>query len=177
MINTEQNNELLHAQGDAHLIPGTPSGARPCARKMGFGQKVVVAILLTVVWSRRWRGFTATSPASRCICSRCTKEEKRKRAPPARPHTASRWYRAELTRWRSRTRSATTLGIQQGRPRLGCGRAAAENDAAARASRLDAASIPHGWTASALDSLRPEWSRSPRSRIAPPRPDTRSSAS
>jgi cobalt-zinc-cadmium efflux system membrane fusion protein len=49
MINREQDHELLHAQGDAHLIPGTPSGGRPAPRRMGFGQKAVVAILLIVV--------------------------------------------------------------------------------------------------------------------------------
>jgi cobalt-zinc-cadmium efflux system membrane fusion protein len=57
MINTEQNLELLHAQGDAHLIPGTPSSARPRPRKMGFGQKAVVALLLTVVVVPPLAGF------------------------------------------------------------------------------------------------------------------------
>ncbi len=57
MINTEQNLELLHAQGDTHLIPGTAPGPRPAARKMGFGQKLVVAILLTVVVIPPLAGF------------------------------------------------------------------------------------------------------------------------
>lgn len=52
MINTEQDHELLHAQGDGHLIPNAaalPSEAGAPRRKMGVGQKLVVLILLTVV--------------------------------------------------------------------------------------------------------------------------------
>jgi cobalt-zinc-cadmium efflux system membrane fusion protein len=50
----DEHKALLIAQGEAHLIPGhtsgTPGEAQPSApRKMGFGQRVVVAILLTVV--------------------------------------------------------------------------------------------------------------------------------
>jgi cobalt-zinc-cadmium efflux system membrane fusion protein len=54
MINEEQDRELLHAQGEAHLIPSAPGSAPPSGapggrRKMGFGQRAVVALLLTVV--------------------------------------------------------------------------------------------------------------------------------
>jgi membrane fusion protein, heavy metal efflux system len=57
MINTEQDHELLHAEGDAHLVAGTPAGARPAPRKMGFGQKAVVAFLLAVVLVPPLAGF------------------------------------------------------------------------------------------------------------------------
>ena len=57
MINTEQDHELLHAQGDAHLIPGTPTGGGSAPRKMGLGQKVVVLLLLTVVVVPPLAGF------------------------------------------------------------------------------------------------------------------------
>lgn len=50
----EEHEALLIAQGEGHLIPGHASGtsapaASPGPRKMGYGQKAVVAILLTVV--------------------------------------------------------------------------------------------------------------------------------
>jgi cobalt-zinc-cadmium efflux system membrane fusion protein len=53
MISNEQDHALLIAQGDAHLVPTTSSGATSggAARrtKMGWGQRIVVVILLTVV--------------------------------------------------------------------------------------------------------------------------------
>jgi cobalt-zinc-cadmium efflux system membrane fusion protein len=64
MINEEQANELLRAQGDHHLIPGTsgsgsalPAGAEAPVRKMGLGQKAIVALLLTVVLVPPAAGF------------------------------------------------------------------------------------------------------------------------
>src|SRR5271157_5339409 len=58
----EEHEALLIAQGEAHLIPGhTPGastpGARPAPRKMGYGQKAVVALLLTVVLVPPLAGF------------------------------------------------------------------------------------------------------------------------
>ncbi len=58
----EEHEALLIAQGEAHLIPGhTPGastpGARPAPRKMGHGQKAVVALLLTVVLVPPLAGF------------------------------------------------------------------------------------------------------------------------
>src|SRR5262249_43375424 len=54
MTSEEQERELLRAQGEGHLTPGTPGsapppGAEPGRRRMGFGQRVFVALLLTVV--------------------------------------------------------------------------------------------------------------------------------
>src|SRR5271157_4016155 len=62
MNRNEEHEALLIAQGEAHLIQGhasgptTPSPSSP-PRKMGFGQKVVVAILLTVVLVPPLGGF------------------------------------------------------------------------------------------------------------------------
>ena len=57
MINTEQDHELLHAQGDGHLVASTPTGGAPAPRKMGFGQRAVVLLLLTVVVIPPLAGF------------------------------------------------------------------------------------------------------------------------
>jgi cobalt-zinc-cadmium efflux system membrane fusion protein len=55
-----EHEELLIAQGEGHLIqgrtPGTP-GERPAHRKVGLGQKAIVAILLTVVLIPPTAGF------------------------------------------------------------------------------------------------------------------------
>jgi cobalt-zinc-cadmium efflux system membrane fusion protein len=50
----EEYQALLHAQGESHLIPGGQSPASPAdsgitRRRMGLGQKIIVALLLTVV--------------------------------------------------------------------------------------------------------------------------------
>jgi cobalt-zinc-cadmium efflux system membrane fusion protein len=62
MINKEQHQELLRAQGDGHLIASEarsdhPVGAPAPRRRMGFGQRLVVAILLTVVLIPPLAGF------------------------------------------------------------------------------------------------------------------------
>ncbi len=63
MINREQDHELMHAQGEGHLIPSTsasaqPSGAGAAPRKrMGIGQRAVVVLLLTVVLVPPMAGF------------------------------------------------------------------------------------------------------------------------
>jgi cobalt-zinc-cadmium efflux system membrane fusion protein len=54
MINEEQDQARLRAQGDAHLIPSTPGSESPVGataqrRRMGLGQKIFVVLLLTVV--------------------------------------------------------------------------------------------------------------------------------
>jgi membrane fusion protein, heavy metal efflux system len=51
MINAEQDNELLHAQGEGHLSAHSPASSpqAPVRRRMGFGQKLAALILLTVV--------------------------------------------------------------------------------------------------------------------------------
>jgi cobalt-zinc-cadmium efflux system membrane fusion protein len=52
MISEEQHHELLHAQGDGHLVPAAPGSTPPPLvprRRMGTGQRAVVALLLTVV--------------------------------------------------------------------------------------------------------------------------------
>jgi cobalt-zinc-cadmium efflux system membrane fusion protein len=58
----EEHEALLIAQGEGHLIPGHASAASapaasPAPRKMGIGQKVVVATLLTVVLVPPLAGF------------------------------------------------------------------------------------------------------------------------
>jgi membrane fusion protein, heavy metal efflux system len=62
MKRNEEHEALLIAQGEGHLIPGhasaaTTQDARPAPRKMGFGQKVVVGILLTIVLVPPLGGF------------------------------------------------------------------------------------------------------------------------
>ena len=61
MTNTEQDHELLHAQGDAHLIPGTHPDGAPArsgsAPRMGLGQKIFGTILLSVVLLAPAAGF------------------------------------------------------------------------------------------------------------------------
>jgi len=58
MINREQDHELMHAQGEGHLIEGTSASAQPPApRRMGIGQRVVVVLLLTVVLVPPMAGF------------------------------------------------------------------------------------------------------------------------
>jgi cobalt-zinc-cadmium efflux system membrane fusion protein len=57
MSNTEQDHELLHAQGDAHLIPGAPSAPSGSAPRMGLVQKIFGAILLSVVLLAPAAGF------------------------------------------------------------------------------------------------------------------------
>ena len=57
MIYTDQDHELAHAEGEARNIPAGPSGAAPAPRKMGFGQKVVVVLLLAIVLIPPLAGF------------------------------------------------------------------------------------------------------------------------
>ena len=61
MNRNDKHEELLIAQGEGHLITGHTSAATPEAgpppRKMGFGQKTVVAILLTIVLVPPLGGF------------------------------------------------------------------------------------------------------------------------
>jgi cobalt-zinc-cadmium efflux system membrane fusion protein len=59
MINSEQDHELLHAQGEGHLSTHSPTAAHGGlpARKMGLGQRLVVLILLTVVIVPPLAGF------------------------------------------------------------------------------------------------------------------------
>ncbi|HKM55814.1 MAG TPA: efflux RND transporter periplasmic adaptor subunit [Isosphaeraceae bacterium] len=62
MINEEEEYEVLRAQGEAHLIPvGSSPASPPTAgvprRRMGFGQRVVVTILLSVVLIPPAAGF------------------------------------------------------------------------------------------------------------------------
>ncbi len=62
MKRNEEHEALLIAQGEAHLIPGHTAGAstpgpKPAPRKMGIGQKAVVALLLTIVLVPPLGGF------------------------------------------------------------------------------------------------------------------------
>ena len=62
MNRNEEHEALLIAQGEAHLITGqttaaTTTGPKAAPRKMGTGQKIVVAILLTIVLVPPLGGF------------------------------------------------------------------------------------------------------------------------
>jgi cobalt-zinc-cadmium efflux system membrane fusion protein len=81
MINAEQDHELLHAQGEGHLSTHSaapPSGAGAPRRKMGFGQRLVVLILLTVVVVPPMAGFYSyfTGIPLHLLASSKEKEEK-----------------------------------------------------------------------------------------------------
>jgi cobalt-zinc-cadmium efflux system membrane fusion protein len=91
MINEEQDHELLRAQGDGHLVPGTPgsvppSGAEIERRKMGLGQKAVVGLLLTVVLVPPAAGFYSyfSGVPLHLLASNKDKEEKTTPASSAR---------------------------------------------------------------------------------------------
>ena len=59
MINADEDHELLHAQGEGHLSghqgPAAATAAAP--KKMRFGQKLIVLLLLTVVLVPPFAGF------------------------------------------------------------------------------------------------------------------------
>jgi membrane fusion protein, heavy metal efflux system len=82
MINADQDHELLHAQGEGHLSTHAPStpGDAPAPRRMGFGQRLVVLILLTVVVLPPAAGFYSyfTNTPLHLLGSSKEKEEKEK---------------------------------------------------------------------------------------------------
>jgi cobalt-zinc-cadmium efflux system membrane fusion protein len=97
MINEEQDRELLHAQGEGHLIPSTPGSAPPSGawagrRRMGFGQRVVVLLLLTVVTVPPAAGFYSyfSGVPLHLLASAKDKEEEEKETPTpsGQPHIA-----------------------------------------------------------------------------------------
>ena len=160
MNRNEEHEALLIAQGEGHLIPGQTSAAttpeaRPAPRKMGFGQKTVVAILLTVVLVPPLGGFYSYFSGVPLHLLASSKEAEKARGhfrpserlagPGASPYSEGPGG------------SLRRPGNPQGRTGRGRGRVAAEDDAAARASRFHRASIPPALPASALASLRPEW--------------------
>jgi cobalt-zinc-cadmium efflux system membrane fusion protein len=85
MINAEQDHELFHAQGDGHLVPSAPSGDPPAPRKMGFGQRLVVLILLTVVLVPPLAGFYSYFSGIPLHLLASKKEDNETSAPSAPP--------------------------------------------------------------------------------------------
>src|SRR5690348_13925712 len=93
MINAEQDDELLQAQGEGHLSTHSaapPSGAGPVRRKMGFGQRLVVLILRTVVVVPPLAGFYSyfTGIPLHLLASSKEKEEKETSAASGLPGIA-----------------------------------------------------------------------------------------
>jgi cobalt-zinc-cadmium efflux system membrane fusion protein len=116
MINAEQDHELLHAQGEGHLSmhSSSPPGAVAAPRRMGFGQRLVVLILLTVVLVPPLAGFYSyfSGIPLHLLASTKEKEEKETSAGSDLPGIA-------LVAGRSHTLEvaddvATTLGIRKG---------------------------------------------------------------
>ena len=139
--------------------------------RMGWGQRAVVALLLTVVIVPPLAGFYSYFSGVPCICSR--PERRREKEASARPPPPS----VSLVSGQAHTLEvpdevATDLGNPQG-----------EHDSVAVAQAPttmrplvlpgSTGSIPLASPASALDSLRPEWSSSPRSGILSARPARR----
>jgi membrane fusion protein, heavy metal efflux system len=117
MINAEQDHELLHAQGEGHLSTHAPAAA-PAAvaarKRMGFGQRLVVFILLTVVIVPPLAGFYSyfTGIPLHILASTKDKEEEEKSASSA-PHgiapIAGRAHTVAVA-----DDVAATLGIRKG---------------------------------------------------------------
>ena len=110
MNRNEEHEALLIAQGEAHLIAGqtsgaTTPGAKPAPRKMGFGQKIVVAILLTIVLVPPLGGFYSYFSGIPLHLLASSKEVD-KAARPFRPSERLRWSRVKPILSRSRTKSA-----------------------------------------------------------------------
>ncbi len=116
MINAEQDHELLHAQGEGHLgthPPAEPSGAGAPRRKMGFGQRLVVLILLTVVIVPPLAGFYSYFSGIPLHLLASTKEKDEEKGASAVPPGIS------LVPGRAHTidvvdEVAATLGIRKG---------------------------------------------------------------
>jgi cobalt-zinc-cadmium efflux system membrane fusion protein len=86
----QQYEESMHAQGEGHLIAGTPSSSPPSAggpaqRKMALGQRAGVAILLTVVVVPPLAGFYSYFSGVPLRLLASTKEEKESSEPPTAP--------------------------------------------------------------------------------------------
>ena len=138
----DEHNELLIAQGEAHLIPGqTPAGTAPSAspapRKMGFGQRSVVALLLTVVLvppTGRFLQLFSGVPLHLLASSKPAGGTPESAALlPSLAGSGSTSYDPGPGPGLHRS------GNSQGRARRGRHRVAAEDHAAARASRLHGA--------------------------------------
>ena len=137
MINTEQDHELLHAEGDAHLVQGSAAGGRPAPRKMGFGQKLVVALLLAVVLVPPLAGFYSYFTGIPLHLLAAKKEDDETDGSSAQPSISLVEGRVHTLALSDEV--ATTLGVAQGRSRLDCPRGATQEDAAPGATRLDGA--------------------------------------
>jgi len=90
-MNFDQEHEaLLNAQGEGHLIPGTPASALPSAagaapRRMTWGYRAVVAVLLTVVLVPPLAGFYSFFSGVPLHLLASTKDEKETLASSAPP--------------------------------------------------------------------------------------------
>jgi cobalt-zinc-cadmium efflux system membrane fusion protein len=117
MINTEQDHELMHAQGEGHLIPSTsssgpPSEAGAARRRMGWGQKAVVLVLLTVVTVPPLAGFYSYFsgvPLHLLASSMDEKETIVSSGPPSVSLVSGQAHTLEVPE-----EVATTLGIRKG---------------------------------------------------------------
>jgi len=90
MNRNDQQEALLIAQGEGHLIAGhnsaaTAPEAKPAARKMGFGQKIVVAILLTIVLVPPLGGFYSYFSGIPLHLLASSKEAEKSQEPAALP--------------------------------------------------------------------------------------------
>ncbi len=112
MINTEQDHELLHAEGDAHLVQGSAAGGRPAPRKMGFGQKLVVALLLAVVLLPPLAGFYSYFTGIPLHLLAAKKEDDETEGPSAQPSISLVEGRVHTLALSDEV--ATTLGVRKG---------------------------------------------------------------
>ncbi|MGO9601642.1 MAG: efflux RND transporter periplasmic adaptor subunit [Isosphaeraceae bacterium] len=89
MINEEEDQELLQAQGEGHPIPSGPSSTQATVgaprRKMGFGQKLMVTILLSVVLIPPAAGFFSYFSGVPLHLLAATKENKEDPTLPSSP--------------------------------------------------------------------------------------------
>lgn len=112
MINTEQDHELLHAEGDGHLVHATTAANPPAPRKMGLGQKMVVVLLLTVVLVPPLAGFYSYFtgiPLHLLAAKKEGNESEESSAPPSISLVEGRNHTLALS-----DEVAITLGVRKG---------------------------------------------------------------
>jgi cobalt-zinc-cadmium efflux system membrane fusion protein len=119
MISSDQERELLRAQGDGHLLEGAAGSsaspnAPPARRKMGIGQKIVVAVLLTVVLVPPLAGFYSyfTGIPLHLLASSKEKETEKAVEPSASP--SIRLVPGQAHTLEVPDEVCTTLGIRKG---------------------------------------------------------------
>ncbi len=157
-------------------IPPAQPPAVPARRKMGFGQRVVIAMLLMLLVVPPMAGYYSYFSGVPLHLLASTKEDQEE-SPGSPASRAVSLVSGTAHTLEVPEEVCTTLGIRKGDRDSVADRAAAEHDAAARAARLDPlrsrTARPHPRSIRSGPSGRAR----PESRIAHPRPDTRSSAS